>query len=242
MTDQLGTPSDVLGGTVLLIEDDELVRDGMRLLLSVHGYYVATAANAAHGEALVHAGAPFDVVVMDLRFREHKAFDLLSILASQPVSYAPIVVTGTQGPGDRTECLTRGASFVFQKPFEEDEFVSAVSEEVRRMRRKRSVVARDLGSRPNAIHTEGPVAWRERVSEVAAPWELTPRQFDVLVAALEGFGAGQIATRLAVSKETVRTHLKHIRTKSQMGLDTLRKTLGVAVQAAGEDEESVEDE
>ncbi|MEG0323013.1 MAG: LuxR C-terminal-related transcriptional regulator, partial [Raoultibacter sp.] len=55
-----------------------------------------------------------------------------------------------------------------------------------------------------------------RSDEIAAEYKLSPREIEVLYLLGRGYNHGYIATRLFISENTVRTHVRHIYSKLEI--------------------------
>jgi CheY-like chemotaxis protein len=106
-------------GTVLVVDDQDVVRDVIRLTLEGAGYTVLDAASPSDALALVRDNGPIDLLVTDVVMPEMDAFEL----ADRVVSELPGVrVLYTSGYTDA------GAEGPFiQKPFTPAELVEKVS-------------------------------------------------------------------------------------------------------------------
>jgi two-component system cell cycle sensor histidine kinase/response regulator CckA len=106
-------------GTVLVVDDQDVVRDVIRLTLEGAGYTVLDAASPNDALALVRDNGPIDLLVTDVVMPEMDAFEL----ADRVVSELPgIRVLYTSGYTDA------GAEGPFiQKPFTPAELVEKVS-------------------------------------------------------------------------------------------------------------------
>jgi two-component system, cell cycle sensor histidine kinase and response regulator CckA len=106
-------------GTVLVVDDQDVVRDVIRLTLEGAGYTVLDAASPNDALALVRENGPIDLLVTDVVMPEMDAFEL----ADRVVSELPGVrVLYTSGYTDA------GAEGPFiQKPFTPAELVEKVS-------------------------------------------------------------------------------------------------------------------
>jgi two-component system, cell cycle sensor histidine kinase and response regulator CckA len=106
-------------GTVLVVDDQDVVRDVIRLTLEGAGYTVLDAASPNDALALVRENGPIDLLVTDVVMPEMDAFEL----ADRVVSELPgIRVLYTSGYTDA------GAEGPFiQKPFTPAELVEKVS-------------------------------------------------------------------------------------------------------------------
>jgi two-component system, cell cycle sensor histidine kinase and response regulator CckA len=109
----------VMGGTVLVVDDQDVVRDVIRLTLEGAGYTVLDAASPNDALALVRDQGPIDLLVTDVVMPEMDAFEL----ADRVVSEIPGVrVLYTSGYTDA------GAEGPFiQKPFTPAQLVEKVS-------------------------------------------------------------------------------------------------------------------
>ena len=101
---------------ILLIEDEERLRNNLHRLLRRDGYDITAAASGDEGLAYAQ-GKPFHVVVTDLVMETFNHFDLLDRLVAHIPKTPIIVMTGHASILTKAEALSRGASDFLAKPF-----------------------------------------------------------------------------------------------------------------------------
>ena len=98
---------------ILIVEDNEASRRGLRQLLSNAGYTVLTAGTFDEGKQAVADGAP-DLLIADVRLGK---FNGLHLVAAAPHALPSIIVSGFPDPVIEAEALRLGAHYV-TKPIE----------------------------------------------------------------------------------------------------------------------------
>jgi two-component system, OmpR family, phosphate regulon response regulator PhoB len=114
--------------TLLLIEDDELVRDAMTRLFVREGYLVLTASTGHDAMGLLRTPAsPVDVVLLDVGLPDVSGADLCARLR-QFFPYLPVVVcTGAASQEEADELQRHGITHFFSKPIALPDLVAAVN-------------------------------------------------------------------------------------------------------------------
>ena len=137
---------------ILVVDDDEALRESLALLLAAEGYDVVTAADAA--AALACLATPVDVVLCDVRMPGMDGLELLPQLIRR-LPGAPVLMMSAYGSGDlAVEALERGAFDYLAKPFQPSEVLLAIrkARERERLRRANALLQRDVhrafGERP----------------------------------------------------------------------------------------------
>jgi DNA-binding NtrC family response regulator len=110
---------------ILVIDDDQGVRDSMARMLRGAGYAVETAATGEDGVALAK-GNTYDVILSDMRMPGISGLDVLKKLRDQRVDAAFIVMTGFGTVDSAVEAMKLGAVDFVQKPFFRDELLMRV--------------------------------------------------------------------------------------------------------------------
>ena len=114
--------------TVLVIDDDRLVRDSLNRVLSKAGFTVLTAENGARGIQIL-AQNNASVVVTDIIMPEMEGIQTIQELRKQWPNL-PIIAISGGGRRGNLDFLKAAAAFgaraVLQKPFSNDDLVSAV--------------------------------------------------------------------------------------------------------------------
>ncbi len=113
--------------TVLVVDDDELVRNLLVLLLDTAGYRVRAAADGEEALGLLQGGPPPDLILLDVQMPRVDGGRLLGRLRAGPWGAVPVVVM-TGGGRDAGWAAERGAAGFLAKPFAE----AALLAEVRR--------------------------------------------------------------------------------------------------------------
>lgn len=116
---------------ILLIDDDDLFRNAMRLTLAHYGHAVSEARNGEEGLKLFHANGA-DLVITDLVMPEKEGLEVLMELRQQRPPVKIIAISGGGRYAAATNYLhaakAMGASKVLAKPFANEELSAAVSE------------------------------------------------------------------------------------------------------------------
>jgi two-component system, NtrC family, response regulator HydG len=110
---------------ILVIDDDEAVRDSMARMLRGAGYSVETAPTGEEGVAAAK-GNVFDVILSDMRMPGISGIEVLQRLRDQHVDSAFIVMTGFGTVDTAVEAMKLGAVDFVQKPFFRDELLMRV--------------------------------------------------------------------------------------------------------------------
>jgi two-component system response regulator HydG len=113
---------------ILIIDDEESIRDGCSQILSRLGYEVTSTADGISGLEMALSGS-FNVILLDIRMPRIEGLEILKILKRErPVPSRIIVITGYGTIQLAVEAMRLGASNFLTKPFEASELKSAVQE------------------------------------------------------------------------------------------------------------------
>lgn len=190
---------------VLLVDDQELVRAGLRGLLRARlGFEVV--GELADGEGVVDAAAELrpDVVVMDVRMPGVDGVEATRRLCEAdgpPV----LVLTTFEDEEVLAGALRAGAAGFLLKGVPAE----ALQQAVRAVAAGYSWLDPAITGRVLSAYRDGPVP----PSPGAGSDRLTPREREVLALVGEGHSNIEIAARLVLGEGTVKTHVGHIFTK-----------------------------
>lgn len=123
---------------ILVIDDDEAVRESMQRMLRSAGYTVQTAGTGEQGLELARGGA-FDVILSDMRMPGISGVDVLRQLRELRVDSSFIVMTGFGTIDTAVESMKLGAIDFVQKPFFRDELLMRVRAATERRQLARQV-------------------------------------------------------------------------------------------------------
>jgi DNA-binding NarL/FixJ family response regulator len=213
---------------VLLVDDDALVRRGLRMMLA-GAASIEVVAEAADGREVLGAvdlHRP-DVVLMDIRMPQLDGIAATRLLAAQPDPPAVVVLTTFDADELVLRALQAGAAGFLLKETPPAEIVRAIelvhagdgmlSPTV--TRRLISMVAGDSDAGARVDHA------RDRMAT------LSPREHDVALAVGRGHTNAEIAAALHLSVPTVKAHVSRLLDK--LDVDN-RVQIALLVQAAGE--------
>ena len=115
----------VIGGKVLVVEDDDGMREAIESLLDAAGIESASYGSA---EALLSRGAIDGAacVVSDLSLPAMSGLELLSALRARGVRLPLIMITAHDAPGVRREAERCGAAAYLAKPFQASALLTAI--------------------------------------------------------------------------------------------------------------------
>jgi two-component system phosphate regulon response regulator OmpR len=126
----IATQSSMEDPHLLVVDDDERLRNLLHRFLTSNGYRVTAAGNAADARALMKSIA-FDLLVLDVMMPGESGFDLTKSLRNH--SQVPILILTAKGDAeDRIAGLELGADDYLPKPFEPRELLLRVGALLRR--------------------------------------------------------------------------------------------------------------
>jgi two-component system nitrate/nitrite response regulator NarL len=194
---------------VMLIDDHQVVRGGLRMLIeSQPGFeVVGEAASSAEALPVISREDP-DVILLDLLLRDESGLDLLPQITSGGSKAKVLVLTGLRDPETHLNCVRFGARGLIQKEAAYEVLMKAIRRvhegEVWFDRSMISTVLTDVLNQRAA---------KEFDPENAKLESLTDRERQVITLVSEGLRNKQIAERLFISDTTVRHHLTSIFSK-----------------------------
>jgi DNA-binding NarL/FixJ family response regulator len=192
--------------SVVLADDQELVRTGLRALLEARGIEVlAEAANGREALKAARESRP-DVVVMDIRMPVLDGIAATREIAATGLATRVLILTTYDLDQYVYEALKAGAAGFMLKTSPPDRLAQAVEvvaagEALLAPSLTRRLIAEHIGRPPPATGVPEPLR------------ELTARERDVLVLVARGLANDEIAAELVVSLATVKTHVNRILAK-----------------------------
>ena len=118
---------------LLIIEDDELLRDGLCAQLMQAGHRVTSASDGEAAQTLLESHR-FDGVVLDLGLPKISGMDVLRWLRKRLPALPVLILTARDGIEDRVQGLNAGADDYLTKPFDMAELQARLAAMLRRAR------------------------------------------------------------------------------------------------------------
>ena len=190
---------------VLLVDDEELVRTGLRMILDAEDD-ISVVGSAVDGlDALTAAQrlSP-DVVLMDIRMPRMDGLEATRRLLAASPSCAVVVLTTFDLDQHVYEALEAGASGFLLKDAPATSLVQAIraaaaGDALLAPRVTRRLIAQFTRSRPRP--------------QLEVPADLTARELEVWRLLAEGLSNAEIGQRLSIGEATVKTHVARVLAK-----------------------------
>ena len=136
---------------ILLVEDEENIRDVVKLNLEMEGYEVIEADNGK--EALrLYKGQHFDLIILDVMMPEMNGFEVCEQIRLSNTSIPVIFLTAKDGAQDRIIGLKKGADDYLTKPFTLEELLLRIQNLLRRSNKKVSAESESYSFGKNEIN------------------------------------------------------------------------------------------
>lgn len=194
---------------VLLVDDDALVRAGLRLILGGTAdidVLPDDPGDGAAGVAVARAQRP-DVVLMDIRMPGTDGIEATKTLVAEPGSPHVIVLTTFDSDDLIVQALRAGASGFLLKDTPPERLVAAVRSVVAGEPILSPSVTRQLVEKVTGGRSDGYAAARRRLGT------LTDRELEVAELIGRGLANADIARQLYMSVPTVKAHVSRVLTK-----------------------------
>lgn len=183
--------------TVFVVDDDDAVRDSLRLLLKSASIPCETFPSAQDFLAQYQAGQP-GCLALDVRMPGMSGLEMQQELNLRGATIPVIFITGHGDIPMAVEAMQHGAFDFLQKPFRDQELLDRVQR----------ALSRDAENRTRLHHTD---RIRERLAT------LSPREREVLDLVTQGKANKMVAGDLGVSQRTVEIHRAHVMQKMEAG-------------------------
>lgn len=191
---------------VCIVEDETLVREGIRSLLRLDAgiEVVAEARDGREGLQRIREAAP-DVVLLDLRMPGGSGLDLLRVLGEDPAS-PPCLVLTTFDDGELVlDAVRAGARGYLLKDVSLEQLTGAIR------------ALAEGGTRIQPVATDrilrGLARAKPGFESLETPDPLTARELEVLRLMAGGYSNREIAGALASAEGTIKNHVSSVLSK-----------------------------
>ena len=194
---------------VLVVDDQELFRRGLTMLLAVEPglAVVGEAGDGAEGVTLAESAAP-DVILLDVRMPKKSGIEACLAIKESVPSAKIIMLTVSDEEADLYEAVKSGASGYLLK----DSSIEEVAQAIRVVADGQSLISPSMAIK--LIDEFKQMSRPER--ETGPALRLTERELDVLRLVAQGHSNKEIAARLFISENTVKNHVRNMLEKLQL--------------------------
>jgi len=117
------------GAKIMLVEDDQLVRDSTAMILRAEGYDVVTAKDSKEARELyANEGVTIDMVISDCMIPGKSGHELLEELALMDGHFRGLLYSGYMEKDVKSLLVNNRAVRFIKKPYEVDEFLTVIGE------------------------------------------------------------------------------------------------------------------
>jgi two-component system, chemotaxis family, sensor histidine kinase and response regulator PixL len=121
------------GQTVLVVEDDETVRQGLAVVLEQAGYVVVTAANGREALTYPRSHLPPALILLDMMMPAADGWHFMRLRARDALASVPVLIMTAIGVASQEWATSLGVVGYLRKPVAEDELVEAVGATLARL-------------------------------------------------------------------------------------------------------------
>lgn len=193
---------------VMLVDDHNLFRSGIRLLLQEEPN-IEIVAEAAEGLDAVKRALQFrpDLILLDLHLPGLGGPEVLKLIQHDLPECTVLMLTVSEDGEDLERCLQIGAAGYLLKSIETDELISAI----RRSLRGDTIISPAMTGKLVAR-----IRQHERTAQTLQQAALTAREREVVEQIARGASNKEIARTLVLAESTVKIHVQNILKKLQL--------------------------
>ena len=206
---------------VLIVEDDEQIRDGIEIYLKSQGYVTYKAADGMEGLEIVR-NEKIHLAIIDVMMPRMDGIRMVMELRKD-YDFPVIMLSAKPEEVDKILGLNMGADDYVTKPFQPLELLARVNSHLRRYKRFLEVTGQGNETTEN-VYRIGGIELNEDTKEVLVdgePVKMTPMEFKILALLMRSpgrvFSAEEIYERVwnerAINTDTVMVHVRKIREK-----------------------------
>ena len=207
---------------VLVVEDDEEIRDGIEIYLKSQGYKVFKAGDGLEGLEVIRR-EEIHLAIVDVMMPRMDGIHMVIQLRKE-YDFPVLMLSAKSEEVDKIMGLNMGADDYITKPFQPLELLARVNSHIRRYERYLKMAGGIENQEENGIYTVGGLELNENTVEVKLDGEfvkLTPIEFKILQLLIKSpgrvFSTDEIYERvwneIAINTDTVLVHVRNIREK-----------------------------
>jgi DNA-binding NtrC family response regulator len=177
---------------ILIVDDEEAIRESLDTLLTLEGFAVNTAADGPSGMELLSRNE-YDLLLLDLALPGQSGIELLPRIVEMQPNLPVIMITAFGTVGNVVDAIRAGAENFVQKPWDNEKLLADIRAAVARHRAEEEVVQlkRTLKQRYNFENIVGKSEPMLRLFDLIA--QVAPSRSTVLIQGESGTGKELIA-------------------------------------------------
>src|SRR5580692_9137432 len=179
-------------GSILVVDDESEIREGLELLLKTEGYGVSSAETGESGLAKLEEH-PFDLLLLDVSLPDRNGLELLREIRKRDPQLSVVLITA-YGSIDMARAAFKGGALDFiTKPWSNDELLAQVAQAVesRRLRDENLQLKRPLKQRLNFPNIVGKSDKMQTLLNLVT--QVAPSRSTILISGESGTGKELIA-------------------------------------------------
>ncbi|PYT99555.1 MAG: DNA-binding response regulator [Acidobacteria bacterium] len=182
-------------GSILVVDDESEIREGLEILLKGEGYGVASADTGESGLAKLEEH-PFDLLLLDVSLPDRNGLDMLKEIRRRDPNLSVVLITAYGSIDMARAAFKNGAMDYITKPWSNDELLAQVAQAVesRRLRDENLHLKRALKQRFNFPNIVGKSDKMQVLLDLVA--QVAPSRSTVLISGESGTGKELIAKAL----------------------------------------------
>ena len=207
---------------ILIVEDDEQIRDGIEIYLKSQGYDTRKAGDGIEGLEIIR-NEEIHLAIVDVMMPRMDGIHMVMELRKD-YEFPVIMLSAKSEEVDKIMGLNMGADDYVTKPFQPLELLARVNSHIRRYERFLKMASASASQKSERIHICGGIELNEDTVQVTVdgePVKLTPMEFKILLLLMKHpgrvFSADEIYERVwnerAINTDTVMVHVRRIREK-----------------------------
>ncbi len=207
---------------ILVVEDDEQIRDAIEIYLKGQGYEVFKAGDGVEGLEIIHK-EEIHMAIVDVMMPRMDGIHMVIELRKE-FDFPVLMLSAKSEEVDKIMGLNMGADDYVTKPFQPLELLARVNSHLRRYERYLCMAGQEGMAEGTGIYRVGGLELNENTVEVKVdgePVKLTPIEFKILHLLIKTpgrvFSTDEIYERvwneIAINTDTVLVHVRNIREK-----------------------------
>ncbi len=194
---------------ILVVDDEEIIRDSIGYILEKEGYKVSKAANGAVAYEML-SRTEFDLVITDIEMPQLRGIELLEKISVRSPQTFVIIITAYASIETAIEALRKGAFDYILKPIEFDDMLLRVKKlfEHRALAQENVMLRKELNRQYDFHHIIGHSAAMKKVFETIE--KVAPSDGTVMITGASGTGKELVARAIHYNSKRSRNRFAAI--------------------------------